>query len=143
MPFDSIMIDMSHHDKEDNLRLTAGLVKEAHAKGIAVEAEPGRIEGGEDGLVDTVDLEGLLTDEATALEFEKTGIQFLAPAFGNLHGVYGKKGPQLDFDRWVRPFPYNHKQTANQSTGWKEYARLWVGAHELCFMALTTFQTRS
>ena len=102
MPFDSIMVDMSHHEKEENLRLTIQLVKEAHAKGIAVEAEPGRIEGGEDGLADTVNLEGLLTDKETALAFEKTGIQFLAPAFGNLHGLYGKKGPQLDFHRLER-----------------------------------------
>lgn len=102
MPFDSIMIDMSHHEKEENLRLTAELVKEAHEKGIAVEAEPGRIEGGEDGLADTADLDGLLTDEEEALAFEKTGIQFLAPAFGNLHGLYGKRGIHLDFDRLER-----------------------------------------
>lgn len=101
MPFDSIMIDMSHHEKEENLRLTAELVKEAHVKGIAVEAEPGRIEGGEDGLADTADLDGLLTDEEEALAFERTAIQFLAPAFGNLHGLYGKRGIHLDFDRYV------------------------------------------
>ena len=57
------MVYMLHHEKEENLRLTAQLVKEAHAQGIAMEAEPGRIEGGEDGLADTVDLKKLLTDE--------------------------------------------------------------------------------
>lgn len=44
--FDSIMVDMSHYDKEENLRLTRELVAYCHERGIATEAEPGRIEGG-------------------------------------------------------------------------------------------------
>lgn len=57
-PFDSIMVDMSHHDHEDNLRKTAVLTKVCHGRGIAVEAETGRINGGEDGIADTGALEG-------------------------------------------------------------------------------------
>lgn len=30
------------------------------------------------------------------------GIDWLAPAFGNIHGAYGPEGPQLDFDRLER-----------------------------------------
>jgi fructose/tagatose bisphosphate aldolase len=59
--FDSIMVDMSHYEKAENLALTRELVEYCHARGIATEAEPGRIEGGEDGVADTADLEGLLT----------------------------------------------------------------------------------
>ena len=59
--FDSIMVDMSHYEKAENLALTRELVEYCHARGIATEAEPGRIEGGEDGVADTVDLAGLLT----------------------------------------------------------------------------------
>jgi len=101
LPFDSIMVDMSHYEKEENLALTKELTAYCHARGIATEAEPGRIEGGEDGLKDTGDLESILTTPEQALEFVATGIDFLAPAFGNIHGEYGPKGPHgfLEFDR--------------------------------------------
>lgn len=101
LPFDSLMVDMSHYEKDDNLRLTRELTQYCHERGIATEAEPGRIEGGEDGLKDTADLEGVLTTPEQALEFVDTGIDFLAPAFGNVHGVYGPKGPRgwLEFER--------------------------------------------
>lgn len=89
MPFDSIMVDMSHYEKADNLRRTAEWVEYCHARGIAVEAEPGRINGGEDGVKDTGALEGLLTTPDEARRFIGTGIDFLAPAFGNVHGKYG------------------------------------------------------
>lgn len=86
LPFDSIMVDMSHHEKEENLAKTKELVDYCHARGIATEAEPGRIEGGEDGIADTVDLEGMLTTPEEVEEFIATGVDFLAPAFGNVHG---------------------------------------------------------
>ena len=100
MPFDSIMVDMSHHEKEENLQRTAELVKYCHERGIATEAEPGRINGGEDGVKDTGDLEGMLTTPEEALQFVETGIDFLAPAFGNVHGKYGGVGKiKLDLPR--------------------------------------------
>ncbi|KAL1956170.1 hypothetical protein VTO42DRAFT_7605 [Malbranchea cinnamomea] len=99
LTFDSIMVDMSHYDKEENLRLTRELVAYLAERGIAAEAEPGRIEGGEDGVADTVDLEGLLTTPEESREFVDTGITWLAPAFGNVHGSYGPRGIQLDYAR--------------------------------------------
>ena len=53
LPFDSIMVDMSHYEKEVNLSKTKALVEYCNARQIATEAEPGRIEGGEDGVMDT------------------------------------------------------------------------------------------
>ncbi|KAL4913306.1 ketose-bisphosphate aldolase [Aspergillus aurantiobrunneus] len=97
--FDSIMVDMSHYEKEKNLRLTRELVGYCHERGIATEAEPGRIEGGEDGVADTADLEGLLTTPEESEEFVATGIDWLAPAFGNVHGEYGPRGIQLEYAR--------------------------------------------
>lgn len=97
--FDGIMVDMSHYEKEENLSKTAELVQYCHARGIITEAEPGRINGGEDGVQDTADLEGILTTPAQAEEFLAAGIDWLAPAFGNVHGKYGPKGPQLDYER--------------------------------------------
>ncbi|KAI5357702.1 Putative fructose-bisphosphate aldolase, class-II, aldolase-type TIM barrel [Septoria linicola] len=99
LPFDSIMVDMSHHEKAENLAKTKELVAYCHARGIATEAEPGRIEGGEDGVADTVDMEGVLTTPEEVEEFIATGVDFLAPAIGNVHGEYGPGGPNLDLAR--------------------------------------------
>lgn len=104
MPFDSIMVDMSHYELEENLQKTTELVRHCHERGIAVEAEPGRIEGGEDGVQDTSlqGLQGLLTDDDQARRFMDTGIDFLAPAFGNVHGRYGGvENIKLDYERFV------------------------------------------
>lgn len=97
--FDSIMVDMSHHPHEENLRLTRELTAYCHERGTATEAEPGRIEGGEDGVVDPGELEGVMTGAEEAREFVDTGIDWLAPAFGNVHGKYGPRGIQLEYGR--------------------------------------------
>ncbi|KAI0389176.1 ketose-bisphosphate aldolase [Xylariaceae sp. FL0594] len=97
--FDSIMCDMSHYEKEENLALTRELAAYCHERGIAAEAEPGRIEGGEDGVAETADLEAVLTTPEQAREFVATGIEMLAPAFGNVHGEYGPRGIRLEYDR--------------------------------------------
>ncbi|KAL1854957.1 hypothetical protein VTK73DRAFT_8630 [Phialemonium thermophilum] len=99
LPFDSIMVDMSHYDDAENLSRTRDLVAYCHARHITTEAEPGRIEGGEDGVADTADLVGVMTTEQQVDDFLATGIDFLAPAFGNVHGEYGARGPVLDYDR--------------------------------------------
>ncbi|KAM0474100.1 hypothetical protein ACHAPX_007814 [Trichoderma viride] len=99
LPFDSIMVDMSHHSKEENLAKTKELVAYCHAHGKATEAEPGRIEGGEDGVSDTLDLAGLMTSAEEAQQFVDAGVDLLAPAFGNVHGEYGPRGIVLDFER--------------------------------------------
>lgn len=97
--FDGIMVDMSHYEREENLAKTKELVEYCAKKGIITEAEPGRILGGEDGVADISELQGVLTTPEQAEEFVATGIQWLAPAFGNVHGKYGPQGPQLEFDR--------------------------------------------
>ena len=63
------------------------------------EAEPGRIQGGEDGVADTEELEAIMTTPEEAREFVNTGIDWLAPAFGNVHGSYGPRGIRLEFER--------------------------------------------
>ncbi len=100
--FDGIMVDMSHYD--DNLEKTKELVEYCNKRGIVTEAEPGRIDGGEDGVGDlsAMGLEAILTTPEQAEDFVATGINWLAPAFGNVHGKYGPKGPQLDYERLDR-----------------------------------------
>ncbi|KAI3396709.1 hypothetical protein diail_11736 [Diaporthe ilicicola] len=94
LPFDSIMVDASVHDAGENMLQVKKITQIANAKGIAIEAEMGRIEGGEDGLP-SVDLDAVLTQPADAKRFiDETGVHFLAPAFGNIHGGYGPGGPE-------------------------------------------------
>lgn len=102
--FDGIMVDMSHYEKEENFRLTKELVAYCNERSIITEAEPGRIDGGEDGVGDVaaMGLEAILTTPEQAEDFVSLGINWLAPAFGNVHGKYGPKGPQLDYDRLTR-----------------------------------------
>ncbi|KAH8879768.1 aldolase [Thozetella sp. PMI_491] len=99
LPFDSIMVDMSHYDHDENLAKTKVLAKVCHERGIAVEAESGRINGGEDGIADTGELEALLTTPSEVEDFLGANIDLLAPSIGNIHGDYGPRGPQLDYDR--------------------------------------------
>lgn len=101
LPFDSIMVDMSHHSKQENLARTKELVSYCHERGIATEAEPGRIEGAEDGVADTTDLEGLLTTPEEVEDFINTGVDFLAPAVGTVHGEPRPQGQKIDMARQV------------------------------------------
>ncbi|KAL1742136.1 ketose-bisphosphate aldolase [Schizophyllum fasciatum] len=86
--FDSIMCDASHADTdEENIAIARPYVARAHALGIAIEVELGRLEGGEAGLRMISDAK--LTDPAKAEAFMRgTGANILAPSIGNLHGSY-------------------------------------------------------
>ncbi|KAL1582583.1 hypothetical protein WHR41_08538 [Cladosporium halotolerans] len=107
--FDSIMVDMSHHEKEENLAKTKELVALCHSRGIATEAEPGRIEGGEDGVKDTAELQGMMTTAEEIDDFVATGIDFIAPAFGNVHGDYhGVENIHLDYERLESIYEKTH-----------------------------------
>ena len=46
--YSSVMIDGSHYPFEENVRLTRKVVEAAHAVGVSVEAELGRLGGTED-----------------------------------------------------------------------------------------------
>jgi fructose-bisphosphate aldolase class II len=96
--FTSVMIDGSKHPLRENIELTKKVVEVAHAVGVSVEAELGKIGGTEDDI--TVDeLEATFTDPDEAKIFvEETGVDSLAIAVGTAHGVY-KGEPKLDFDR--------------------------------------------
>lgn len=98
--FTSVMIDGSHHDFEENVRLTKEVVDYAHSKGVVVEAELGKLEGVEDD-VKVAEGEGSYTDPDQAVEFvERTGVDSLAIAIGTSHGAFKFTGdPQLDFER--------------------------------------------
>jgi fructose-bisphosphate aldolase class II len=97
--YSSVMIDASHEEFEENIAITKRVVDRAHAKGISVEAELGRLGGVEEDI--KVD-EGhaCLTNPDEAVEFVKrTGCDSLAAAIGTSHGAYKFQGKQgLHFD---------------------------------------------
>jgi fructose-bisphosphate aldolase, class II len=98
--FTSVMIDASHDVFEENIRITKEVVEMAHARGVTVEAELGRL-GGIEEHVDVSAEDAFLTDPAEALEFvQRTGIDYLAVAIGTSHGAYKGKGrPFIDHPR--------------------------------------------
>lgn len=96
--FTSVMIDGSHLPFEENIALTKQVVDYAHAHGVWVEAELGRLAGVED---DVSSEHSVYTDPDQAVEFvQRSGCDSLAIAIGTSHGAYKFKGkPELDFDR--------------------------------------------
>lgn len=94
----SVMIDASKHDLKTNIELTKEVVKVAHACGVSVEAELGKLSGVEE-QISVSEKDAIYTDPREAVTFvEATGIDSLAIAIGTAHGVY-KGEPKLDFDR--------------------------------------------
>ena len=97
--FTSVMFDGSKYDFEENIRLTKEVVDYAHAHGVVVEAELGKLAGIEDD-VNVAASDAMYTDPAQAEEFVKrTGVDSLAIAIGTSHGAYKFKGEaKLRFD---------------------------------------------
>ncbi|MEW8978803.1 MAG: class II fructose-1,6-bisphosphate aldolase [Symbiobacterium sp.] len=96
--FTSVMFDGSQYEKAENIARTKEIVKIAHAVGVSVEGEIGKIGGVEDEI--SVDeREAMLTPVPDAIEFfEATGVDALAMSFGTAHGPY-KLPPKLALDR--------------------------------------------
>ncbi len=98
--FTSVMFDGSHYDYEENVAKTKEVVEYAHARGITVEAELGKLAGVEDD-VNVSAANATYTDPDQAVDFvSRTGIDSLAVAIGTSHGAYKFKGEaKLDFER--------------------------------------------
>ncbi len=86
--FTSVMIDGSKHSFEDNIALTRKVVEYAHAHGVVVEGELGKLAGIEDDVhVDAAD--SSYTQPGEVEEFvTRTGVDSLAIAIGTSHGAY-------------------------------------------------------
>ncbi|KRC37679.1 MULTISPECIES: class II fructose-bisphosphate aldolase [Oerskovia] len=90
----SVMYDGSALDYEANVEATADVVREAHARGVFVEAELGKV-GGKDG----VHAPGVRTDPTEAVAFvAATGVDALAVAVGSSHAMTDRTA-SLDFER--------------------------------------------
>ncbi len=97
--YTSVMFDGSKYDFETNIKLTKEVVDYAHAHGVVVEAELGKLAGIEDD-VNVAAEDAMYTDPDEAKEFvERTGCDSLAIAIGTSHGAYKFKGEaKLRFD---------------------------------------------
>ncbi|MCL2018415.1 MAG: class II fructose-1,6-bisphosphate aldolase [Oscillospiraceae bacterium] len=99
--FTSVMIDGSHHSFNDNIELTKKVVEYAHAKGVTVEGELGRLAGVEDDVNVSAEDASYTRPEEVEEFVSKTGVDSLAIAIGTSHGAFkfkpGQK-PQLRFD---------------------------------------------
>lgn len=94
--FDSIMFDGSHLPFDENVRVTREVVKEAHERGIPVEAELGSIPD----AAEDIRWEDHYTKVEEAETFvRETGVDLLAISAGVMHGVTATAPLPLDIDR--------------------------------------------
>lgn len=84
--FSSIMIDASEVPFTENIVITKQAVDYAHRYDVWAQGELGVVKGLEE--VSQAEREKLMTDPDDAFEFvEKTGVDTLAVAVGNIHGI--------------------------------------------------------
>lgn len=95
------MIDGSSKPYEENVELTRKVVEYAHAHGVVVEGELGKLAGIEDDVNVSADDANFTQPEEVEDFVSRTGVDSLAIAIGTSHGAYkfkpGQK-PQLRFD---------------------------------------------
>lgn len=90
--FDSVMIDGSSLNFEENIALTKKVVLYAHSKNVLVEGELGQIKGIEDNVSSE---SHFYTNPLDAQNFVKqTNVDFLAISIGTSHGAYKYSGEQ-------------------------------------------------
>lgn len=93
--FTSVMIDGSHLDIEDNIKITNQVSSIVKLYNASVEAEIGHVGGSEDGS-EEIEIQVTNLDSAKKF-FEDTNVDALAVAIGNAHGIYVGE-PKLKFD---------------------------------------------
>ncbi|HBT17878.1 MAG TPA: ketose-bisphosphate aldolase [Firmicutes bacterium] len=96
--YTSLMYDGSRLNFEDNVRITKEVVNAAHAVGIPVEAELGKVPKNPNEVA-VEELKKYMTSPEEAKEFvERTNVDSLAIAVGSMHKMKTKKA-RLDIER--------------------------------------------
>lgn len=94
--FNAIMFEGQGMSLDESIGINKYLVEQAHALGVAVEAEVGQLPDSD--IVTGTITEGKLTDLNEAAYFvDETGIDSLAVSIGNVHLLEGRKA-SLDFE---------------------------------------------
>ncbi len=94
----SVMFDGSDLPWGENVALTREVVRLAHAAGVPVEGEVGHVGGVEDAPADAEAAAQLASVDQAVRFAAETGVDSLAPAVGNVHGL-GDAIPRLDLER--------------------------------------------
>ena len=96
--FTSVMIDASSKELDENIAISREVAEYAHARGVSVEAELGRIFSADAAETDSD--EELYTNPREAERFvRETGVDALAVSVGTAHGVYMVRQPKVDLER--------------------------------------------
>ena len=128
--FTSVMIDGSSKPYEENVELTRKVVEYAHAHGVVVEGELGKLAGIEDDVNVSADDANFTQPEEVEDFVSRTGVDSLAIAIGTSHGAYkfkpGQK-PQLRFDillKWRKSCPASQSFCTVASSVMPEYVKM-------------------
>jgi fructose-bisphosphate aldolase class II len=95
--FTDVMFDGSALPYEENVAITRMTVLAAHAVGVTAEAELGHVGSGDNYDSYGAQRVGFTDPEMVARFVKETGVDALAIAFGNAHGLY-KGEPHLDLE---------------------------------------------
>jgi len=94
-----VLVDASHEDFIENVRITKDVVNMAASCGVSVEGELGYVPGVEGEGAEDYPGESAYTSLAEAKAYvERTGVDFLAISIGTVHG-HMKGKPRLDYQR--------------------------------------------
>ena len=97
--FTSVMYDGSHLDIEENIKNTRAVVEIARAAKVSVEGELGYMnpeDGSQNDEIGAADPSAFTRPELAKKYADETGVDALAIAIGNAHGVY-RGEPHLEF----------------------------------------------
>lgn len=95
----SVMFDGSRREYEENILLTRQVVEMSHAKNACVQGELGSVPYKSEVSSDIEAWDAYMTNPDQAIDFvKKTGIDTLAVAIGNAHGMM-KERFEPDYDR--------------------------------------------
>ncbi|MHB0999172.1 MAG: class II fructose-bisphosphate aldolase [Armatimonadota bacterium] len=109
--YDSVMVDGSRLPLDENIKVTAEVVRMAHAEGVLVEAELGAVMGHSDGPMPPYEeifakRMGFTDPEEARIFVQQTGVDWLSVSIGSFHGAISaatkdqpKMPAKLDIER--------------------------------------------
>jgi fructose-bisphosphate aldolase class II len=118
--FDSVMVDGSRLDLEENIRETRRVVELAHGADIPCEAELGAVLGHEEGPLPPYEElfrsgRGFTDPQEAARFVAESGCDWLSVAFGNIHGRISQAA--RDEQKVAARLDIRHLETIREAAG--------------------------